>query len=209
MTERSQVENWVEAAAQGDQLAVSKLLAMHHPLLRARAVAKINRTMKAKIEAEDILQQVYVQVIRQIDRFENRGPRSFLNWVYTILDNKIIDARRSMARKARNVAREATLATGSLTDSYADLLDQVFADTTTPSRVARRDEAVGALMACLSTLSSQHRELIQLRFLDGLPVAAVAARLDKTDAAVVALSKRALDALRAAMERLGDFTHGA
>jgi DNA-directed RNA polymerase specialized sigma24 family protein len=51
--------------------------------------------------------------------------------------------------------------------------------------------------------------LIQLRFLDGLPVAAVAARLDKTDAAVVALSKRALDALRAAMERLGDFTHGA
>lgn len=208
MTEQSQIESWVEAASHGDQLAVSKLLATHHPMLRARAAAKINRTMRAKVEAEDILQQVYVQVIRQIDRFENRGPKSFLNWVYTILDNKIIDARRSMARQARNVAREATLPTGSLTDSYADLLDQVFADVNSPSRDARRDEAVGALMACLSALPEPHRQLIQLRFLDGLPVAAVAARLNKTEAAVVALSKRALDALRSAMERMGDFTRG-
>ena len=52
MTEQSQIESWVEAASHGDQLAVSKLLATHHPMLRARAAAKISRTMRTKIEAD-------------------------------------------------------------------------------------------------------------------------------------------------------------
>ena len=81
-------------------------------------------------------------------------------------------------------------------------------DSLTPSRVVRREEAVGALLACLSRLSEAHRQVIRLRFLEGHPVSEVADRLGKSNAAIVALTKRALEALRQSMERLGDFTRG-
>jgi DNA-directed RNA polymerase specialized sigma24 family protein len=51
--------------------------------------------------------------------------------------------------------------------------------------------------------------VIQLRFLEGLSVEQVAERLGKTNAAIVALSKRALEALRKTMDGLGEFTRGA
>ncbi|HUU99103.1 MAG TPA: sigma-70 family RNA polymerase sigma factor, partial [Phycisphaerae bacterium] len=87
-------------------------------------------------------------------------------------------------------------------------LDHIYADSGTPSRVARRQEALSALPMGLSDLSESHRQVIELRFLEGLSVAEVAARLGKSEAAVVALTKRALEALRQSMDRLGEFTHG-
>ncbi|MHC4608902.1 MAG: RNA polymerase sigma factor [Planctomycetota bacterium] len=204
MEQRSQIEIWVTEANQGDSLAVAKLLAAYHPILRSRAAARMDHALKARCEPEDILQQVYLQVIRELGRFEDRGPDSFLNWVMTILDRRLIDAHRAATAQVRDVAREAA-APG---DSYWNLLDQLYADTSTASRVARRDEAVGALLGCLSVLSDAHRQVLELRFLQGLPVSEVASRLDRSEAAVVALSKRALDALRKSMDHLGEFTRG-
>jgi len=208
MVKRSQIETWVQAAGQGDSLAVAKLLATYHPILRARAAARMDPALKARSEPEDILQQVYLRVVREIHQFEDRGPDSFLNWVITILEHRLIDARRAAAAKVRDVAREAPVAGPVGGDSYWNLLDRVYADASTPSRVVRRDEAVGALLGCLSALSDTHRQVLELRFLQGLPVSEVATRLEKSEAAVVALSKRALEALRKSMDRLGEFTRG-
>jgi len=207
MTEPSQIQTWVNALAQGDQLAVAKLLAAFHPTLRARAIARMDPALRARFEPEDVLQQVYMQVIREIDKYENRGEDSFLRWVTTILDNKLIDARRAAYRQVRSIARELPAA-GATTDSYWNLLDLVYAGTGTPSQAVRKDEALGALLACVSGLGESHRQVLQLRFLEGLPVGEVARRLGKTDGAVVALTKRALESLRKSMDHLGEFTHG-
>jgi RNA polymerase sigma factor (sigma-70 family) len=93
-------------------------------------------------------------------------------------------------------------------ESCWNLLDQVYADSGTPSRAMRRQEALGALLTCVSDLSDVHRQVIQMRFLDGLPVAQVAARLQKTEAAIVALTRRALTELRRLLDQRGEFTHG-
>ncbi len=47
-----------------------------------------------------------------------------------------------------------------------------------------------------------------MRFLEGLPVADVATRLNTTQAAVLAATRRALDELRRSMDRLGEFYPG-
>jgi RNA polymerase sigma-70 factor (subfamily 1) len=207
MKQRSQTDLWLAAAQSGDRLALTKLLAACHPKLRARAEARMGAALRAKSSADDILQQVYLDAVRQIDRFEHRGPGSFLNWLYVILNRKIIDARRAAHCQAHDVDREVALE-GGVADSYGNLLDRLCAESGTPSRVVRRQEALSALVACLSDLSDTHRRIIQLRFLEGLPVREAAKRLGKTEAAVVALTRRALDALRRSMDRLGEFTHG-
>lgn len=208
MAEADQVQTWVTAARQGDDLAVSKLLALYHPILRARVVSRLDNALRARYEPEDVLQQVYIQVLKEMGRFENRGPNSFLNWVFTILDHKIIDVRRAAHRQMRAVTRETPADTLGPSASYLNLLDYVYSDSDTPSRVVRRDEAVGALLTCVSGLNSSHREVLELRFLQGMPVAEVAQALGKTDGAVVALTKRALDSLRKAMDQMGEFSQG-
>jgi RNA polymerase sigma-70 factor (ECF subfamily) len=209
MPEDSQIEVWVHQARQGDALAVSKLLATYHPVLRARTVARMDPAIRAKLEPEDILQQVYLDVFRGIDRFEDRGSDSFLNWVLTILDNELVDTGRALHRHVRDVSREMRPDVLIGAGSYWNLLDQLQRDSHTPSRVVRREEAVGALLACISRLSDSHQQVIQLRFLEGRSVSEVAERLGKSDAAVVALTRRALEALRKSMDRLGEFTRGS
>ncbi|MCP4248813.1 MAG: sigma-70 family RNA polymerase sigma factor [bacterium] len=208
MAATTQIDGWIEAAGRGDSLAASKLLATYHPTLRARAAAGLGPQLKGKTEPEDILQQVYVQVLGQLAGFEPRGPDSFLNWVLTILDHRLVDAHRAATAKVRDVAREQPPPVRSTGDSCWDLLDILYTDDATPSRVFRREEAVGALLGCVAGLSKPHRQVIQLRFLQGLSVADVAGRLQKTEGAVVALTKRALEGLRKSMDHLGEFTRG-
>ncbi|UCD74511.1 MAG: sigma-70 family RNA polymerase sigma factor [Phycisphaerales bacterium] len=206
MAEISQTQRWISEAQRGDRLAVSKLLAVYHPMLRARVRARMDPGLQAKSEPEDILQQAYLEVFRHIEQFEDRGPDSFLNWVLTITDNKLVDAQRALHRLQRDVAREVRAQATAGAESHFNLLDRLYADSRTPSGVVRREEAAGALMACISRLSDSHRNVIKLRFLDGRPVGEVAEELGKSEAAVIALTKRALDALRKCMDRLGEFT---
>ena len=207
MTERNQTGTWVAAARGGDRVALAKLLARCHPQLRHWAEARMDAAMKARNDPDDILQEVYIDVARQIHGFEDRGPGSFLSWVRAILNQRLIDAQRAAHCPARDVNREVSVA-GAAADSYWDLLDNLYAESGTPSRAVRRQEALDALLTVLTELSASHRQVIQLRFLDGLSVAETAARLETSEAAVVALTRRALDALRKSMDRLGEFTRG-
>ena len=164
-------------------------------------------TIRANTDPDDILQEVYVDLARRIDRFEDRGAGSFQNWLYAILDQKLVDAQRAAHRQKRDADRQVMIGRAD-SSSYVSLLDHVYADSGTPSRVARRQEALSALPIGLADLSESHRQVIELRFLEGLSVAEVAVRLGKSEAAVVALTKRALETLRQSMDRLGEFTHG-
>lgn len=168
----------------------------------------MDQATKVKIDPDDILQDVYVEVARQIVHFEHRGEMSFVNWVLTILDHKLIDAWRAVHCKARDIDREVPAGV-TTADSYWNLLDTLYAASDTPSRVVRREEALDAVLTCIGDLTPEQRRIIHLRFLAELPVGEVARQLGKSEAAVVALTARALTALRESMNRLGDFTRGA
>lgn len=209
MTERSQIETWVEAARGGDRSAATKLLAACHARLRARAEARMPAEMRSKFSPDDILQEVYLDVFQRVSSFDYRGPGSFINWIFTILDRKMAATWRAAHTKVRDVDREVSFRPKPDESSYWSLLDQVYTDSGTPSRAIRREEAFTALVACLSDLSENHRQVIQLRFLEGAAVSEVAERLGRSEGAVVALTKRALVALRESMDNMGDFTRGA
>jgi RNA polymerase sigma-70 factor (ECF subfamily) len=208
MAEPSQSQAWITAARGGDRFALAKLLATCDPQLRARAEVRIDAAMRVKRGPDDLLQDTYLEAVRRIGQFKGCDLSSFLKWVAVILDHKLVDARRAAHCQARDVEREVRVE-GVNSDSYWNLLDQVYAEWYTPSRVVARQEAVGALAACLSTLSGPQRRVVQMRFLEGISVADVAARLGKSEAAVAALTQRALKALRLRMDQLGEFTGGA
>lgn len=206
MAENTQAQIWLNEARQGDLPALSKLLTMFHPALRAHLEARMDQALRARLEPEDILQQVYLAAYQNIGRFEDRGPDSFVNWMLTIVDSKLADIRRALHRQRRDIARERPPQVGGATESCFNLIEQLYAHSRTPSRVIRREEAVGALLASISRLTDAHRQVIQLRFLEGRSVRDVAERMGRTETAVANLTQRALVELRKLMDGLGEFT---
>lgn len=64
---------------------------------------------------------------------------------------------------------------------------------------------MAAVVSCLEKLSDAHRDVLELRFLPGLSVADEASRLGTPEASIVAVPRRALAALRTAMDEHGEF----
>lgn len=200
----SETQVLIKKARTGDEESVRRLLILYHPRLRARLLRQMDLTMRSKIEPEDILQQVYLETFRAIGQFDYQGKDSFLRWMYAILDRKLIDEHRAMRAERRDVRREIKQSpnAGQQT-TYIDLMARVMSDGGTPSQVVRKGEALGVLSACVATLPEHYREVIQMRFIEGLAVADVAKRLGRSIGSIHMLCHRALRQLREQAEKLG------
>lgn len=194
----------IRSAVRGDEDSVRRLLILYHPRLRARLVRQMDATLKARLDPEDILQQVYLEAFRAIGTFQYRGQDSFLRWLFTILDRKLIDEHRALRADCRDVRREMPKAPiHNANTTYVDLLTRLKAASATASQVIRRDEALGVMSACLATLPDHYRQVIQMRFLQGRPVAEVADKLGRSIGSIHMICHRALLALREQIEEYG------
>ncbi len=195
--------DWIDQAVKGDRLAAQKLIVLHHPRLRRLAARRWPAELRGKLEPEDILQQVYVDVVQRITEFRNAGNDSFFHWLVRILDSRLIDARRYLRAAARNPAREASARESQ--SSYPALVARAALDSLTPSRVVRRREGASLLMAALAGLSPDHRQVLELRFLQGHSLVDVAKVMQRSPAAAQMLCARALRQLRTAVRSLSAF----
>ncbi len=204
MSESKETRILVDNARSGDEDAVERLILLYHPRLKARLHRQMDHVMRSKIEPDDILQQVYMEAFRALHQFTYQGPDSFLRWLYAILDRKLIDEHRALRAERRDVRREVKPSGRSVNQTtYVDLMARITSGGATPSRVVRRDEAVGVIEACLSRLPEHYREVIQMRFIEGLPVAEVAKQLDRSIGSIHMICHRALRQLREEAEKMG------
>ena len=204
MADSTETQILILNAGGGDQDAVRRLLVLYHPRLRARLLRKMDAAIKSKIEPEDILQQVYLEVFRAIGQFTYQGKDSFLRWMCAILDRKLIDEYRALRAERRDIRREVKAAPPSAQKTtYIDLMARMMADVGTASQVVRKDEALAVLTACVAGLPEHYRDVIKMRFIEGRPVADVAQTLDRSIGSVHMICHRALKQLREQAEKLG------
>jgi RNA polymerase sigma-70 factor (ECF subfamily) len=123
-------------------------------------------------EPEDLLGEIFLQVVRDIGRF--RGDEAALRrWVFTVAHHRLIDARRRSQRRP-------PISDGSVPDQAV-----------TPGPEPLDPD----LLEALAALTAEQREVVALRFVADLPIDAVAAVTGRTAGAVKALQHRALEAL--------------
>lgn len=200
MGEEGTIHEWLARAAAGDSLALQRLILVYHGRLRALAAQRIGAELRGKVEPEDVLQLVYVDVVRRIGEFEHRGPDSFYHWLKSILDAKLIDLRRHYHAAARDLARE--VAAGERPSSYEALAAHAAIDSMTPSRVVAGNETESLLLAALAGLSDDHRRVLELRYLKGNALVEVALLMRRSPAAVQMLCGRAMRELRQAIQQI-------
>ncbi len=195
------VENWCRAAIAGDQDALTRLLGAYHARLFSFARRKIGVDWNGKIDAEDVLQDAYIEVFATIGGFEYRGEDCFYHWVTRIIDHRFMDQVRRWRRKKRDAAREYS---GQGT-AHLELLDRVLTAAGSPSLSIKREDAVGALMLCLAKLPEDARTVVQRWCLNQEPLAQVAAELGRSEDAVRRLAGRAIEQIGRCMGRASHY----
>jgi RNA polymerase sigma factor (sigma-70 family) len=146
--------------------------------LRARGAA----------EPEDLAGEVFVQVVRDLPRFEGGGG-GFRAWAFTIARNRLLDDARGRARRPVAIAQPPDV----------EAL-QVGGDVETEA-FARLDLA--RVTEILALLSGDQRDVLLLRIVGDLTVDEVARVIGKRPGAVQQLQRRGLAAIRKHLEREG------
>ena len=182
----------------------SLLVASFDPLRSAIAHDMSESLKKAQLEPEDVIQEVYAAAWTHLPTAEFDTYDAFLGWLRQIAENKLIDMHRAILADKRDVRRQAP-GWDVRSGSYVDLLDQVSSPLSSPSQGAARSEALAVMMVRMQQLPQDYRQVIHWRLIDGLPVAEVAQRLNRSEAAIHMLCHRALKQLRELMGASSDY----
>jgi RNA polymerase sigma-70 factor, ECF subfamily len=176
--ERGDVE-LLAAAAAGQPAAIRRLLDEVAPVVYGFVFARVGGDRAA---AEDLLQETLLEAVRSAAGY--RGEAALSTWMCAI-------ARRRLSRHYE-AERRANLARAGLR-----LVTETDEQVTAAEAVEQRDRVVRAL----GRLSALHRQVLVLKYLDGMAVEEIATVVGRTRVQVQSLLQRARAGLRA---ELGD-----
>lgn len=130
----------LDAIAAGDRLAMRTLYQRHN----VRVFRFVMRLIGDEIRAEDVVSEVFLDVWRQAGRFEGRSQVS--TWILGIARYKAISVLRQ--RSDEELDDETA-------EGIADMADD-------PEQVLGKKDSGALLRKCLTQLSPEHREVIDL-----------------------------------------------
>jgi len=172
------------AIAAGDEAAFERL----HAEYRDRVYAFALKRLRDAAEADDVCQDVFVQVLRCIGSFEGRS--SLLTWLFGVTHHQICRRHRRRRVDARGLD-----ATG---------VSEIAAEQ---APVDRQVDAARMLDDCGTVLTEQvseaQQEVFRLRYADGQSMKQIAASLGKSCQAVKISLFRTRRTLSAELERRG------
>ena len=165
----------VAAVRRGDDRAFEALYSRY----QRRIHAYVMRMVKDHGRAEDVTQEVFVKLMRAIQKYEEREV-PFAAWILRVARNASLDHVRS--RRQIPVEEVRISENGQEQTAF---------------------EYTHALRTALSELPESQREVLVLRHIGGLSPNEIAERLGKTEASVQGLHHRGRAALKVALREQG------
>src|SRR6201993_273603 len=160
----------------GDQTAMSALFDRYGTLVYSVAL----RVLKDASEAEDVMQEIFVQVWKNPRAFES-GKGSLAGWLAVVARNRSIDVIRRR-RPAEPVELFALPAATNL------------------ARETERDSLLGKIRGVMGSLPDEQRRPLELAFFEGLSHSEIAEKTGDPLGTVKTRIRLALITLRKAMQ---------
>jgi RNA polymerase sigma-70 factor (ECF subfamily) len=187
-------------AKAGDGAALGRLLERYRNYMGLLVRLQVGRRLRRKVDVEDLLQEVWLEIHRKIVTFRGSSEREFLMWVRRMIGSILANqVRHFLGTKCRDLRLERALV-DELDESSRALNQSLIAPQSTPSQQAVRREQAVILADALQGLPEDYREVIILRQLEGLSFPDVARRLGRTEDSVKNVWLRALARLRRTLE---------
>jgi RNA polymerase sigma factor (sigma-70 family) len=178
--------------ALGDQRAFHTL----YESTAAHLLGVILRIQQDRALAEDVLQEVYVNVWRAASSF-NPALSQPMTWLGSIARNRAIDGLRRRQTEPSTVSRYQK----GPDDEETDMLDQMPSDTPGPLDLLEQASQAHALEECMKVLNGDQQRSLALAYYEGLSHAEMAASLGQPLGTVKSWVRRGLQALKGCLER--------
>ena len=138
-------------------------------------------------DAEDATERIFLAALRAIPDFRDQGS-TFRAWLFRIAHNTVANAHRSRSRRRA--------------EPMPDGFERPAPDADPARLVAMADELRTVRLA-IEEMPDDRRQVILLRFVDGLSTAEIAEVLDRSPGAVRVLLHRSLRDLATRLGRAG------
>ncbi|MCF3935399.1 sigma-70 family RNA polymerase sigma factor [Acuticoccus sp. M5D2P5] len=143
---KATIEDLIARTALGDRNAFGRL----YDATAAKLLAVCLRVLKNRDEAEDALQEVFVKIWNNADRYQVNG-HSPMTWLITIARNAAIDRLR--ARRTH--------------DDLADVHHRLVAPGADPEHTAVATSEAARMTVCLHELEENRRKAVTGAYFDG------------------------------------------
>lgn len=164
--------------------------------LRFLADTKLDRRLRQKIDASDIVQETMLLAFRAWNDLRGDSEGERLAWLRQILLRTLLHAIRDFGRAKRDVAREQPLVR--VADESSACLEAIFvAEQSSPSQIAERAEELLQVADALEELPDSQRDAVVAYYWHGCSLAEIGADLQRSVPAVSGLIFRGVKRLNA------------
>lgn len=178
--------------ALGDRAAFATL----YQETSAHLMGVILRIQRDRAQAEDVLQEVYVNVWRSAQSFHAALSQP-TTWLGSVARNRAIDSVRRRQSDIPVVSRYV----GGQDDEEIDLLETLPSDAPGPLDLLEQASEERALGECMKRLSNDQQHSLALAYFQGLTHAEVADKLGQPLGTVKSWVRRGLQGLKQCLER--------
>lgn len=173
----------VRRVAQGDRDAFAALYDLYSKPLYSLSL----RILSDAKEAEDVLQEVFLQLWEKAAVFDEAAGKPF-SWVVTMTRNKAIDRIRSRQRRAR------------LFEETTEVIENTSSVAAEPAGVGMGQDEAAQVRVALNALPQEQRRAIEMAFFGGLTHIEIAKALQEPLGTIKARIRRGILQLRDCLE---------
>lgn len=190
------------AGGYGDSWA--HLLNRHESRLRRLLALRIDPRLRGRVDAVDVLQEVYLAAFQNLDGYLRQPAMPFFLWLRGIAGNKLLELHRHhLGTPMRDARREVSVYRGPMPEATSmALAARLMGGLTRPSEAAVKAEAKLQIQEALNQMDPLDREALVLRHFEQLTNAEAARVLGIKETTAGKRYLRALERLRATLAGL-------
>jgi RNA polymerase sigma-70 factor (ECF subfamily) len=159
--------------------------------LRLKARLDLDPRLAGKLDVSGVVQQTLLEALQGLSGFRGGSDEALLAWLQQILSRNILDEVRRLRRVKYDAALEC-----SLEDLTSRCHAALAVDQSSPSTCAARNEQLLQLAAAIDELPADQQIAVVMHHLQGVPLAEVAAQMQRSKPAVAGLLHRGMLRLR-------------
>lgn len=196
----SHTQQRLEHVSRGDTAALDQLMDQHREYLRRIVGARMEPSLRKRVDPSDIIQETLVVASQRIDDYLLRRPASFRLWLRRTALERLVDARRTHLSRKRSVERDVQLA-----DASSIAIARAFLSG--PSEKVIQRELMQQVQSALQQIKPEDRDILVMRHAEGLSNAEVAELLKIEAKTASKRYGRALQKLAEVLSRMGFSAH--
>lgn len=187
-----------------DPQVLGQLMLKYQDRLERIVAFRMDRRLKSRIDAADVMQEAFVEVTQRIAEYKQCADEvSFFLWLRFIVLQKLTQLHRHhLGVQARDANRDVQIYNRAVPQATSVILAaQLLGKITSPSNAAMREESKRKLEAALSQMESIDRDVLALRHFEHLSNGETASLLKLSESAACNRYFRAVRRLKKILEQ--------